>query len=71
MYNFSTLMNFPFISVSHGILDKEDRTHVRGMLKSRVVLIQEDCRVQEARVWAGRTCRNENSHRARKIMGTF
>lgn len=71
LYHLPALMSFPFIFVPHSILDKAEKSHVRGMLKVRVALTHENCKAQVARVWADQTCGNDKNHRAHKVVGTF
>lgn len=59
-------MNFPSTCMAYSVLEKEDRTHVRGRLK--VAMIHEICQVQVARV--GRVGRAVKK-RARKVVGIF
>jgi len=71
VYNLSALMSFPFIFVSHNILNKEDKSHVKGMLKVRVSLIRANGKAQAARVWAGQACSNNKNHEQGKLWGHF
>lgn len=52
--------------MAYSTLEKEDRTHVRRMLK--VALIHENSQVQVARVGQGG---HAVKKRARKVVGTF